>query len=313
MESLFSFKNDTNELIASNVISGLIKDDLFTDVTLACADDALIQAHKVILGAYSSVFRNILMKITSKNPVIYLKGVDYEEMVRIIEYIYLGETKISQSNLASFMKMAQEFHLKGLASEDVLQLNSNTELVKKKANNAIEDNQNVSDDPLNSDKADHKVIQESVTSVFKLPSVKSESLIEDGENNQSSTENQCPYCLKSIADKSNMKRHIKLVHEFVKYPCDLCDFKTKSSKTLKYHKGMKHDDSQALGDLVIPTCSICDKMFSDKSNMLKHIRSAHESLTYPCNFCTFNTRSSKKIKLHITEVHNIELKNGGDE
>ena len=69
----------------------------FTDVTLVCDDDALVEAHKVVLGALSPVFRKMLASNhllypgPGSHPMIYLRGVKHQDMEAILRYIYLGE------------------------------------------------------------------------------------------------------------------------------------------------------------------------------------------------------------------------------
>ena len=52
----------------------------FTDVTLVCDDQAMIQAHRVVLSASSAVFLNMLRQNLHAHPVIYLHGVKYSDM-----------------------------------------------------------------------------------------------------------------------------------------------------------------------------------------------------------------------------------------
>ena len=47
----------------------------FTDVTLACDDQGQLTAHKVILLASSSFFRDILSKQKHQNLLIYMRGI----------------------------------------------------------------------------------------------------------------------------------------------------------------------------------------------------------------------------------------------
>ena len=60
---------------ALNAFANLREDIYFADVTLACEDGQQIDAHKVILAASSSVFRNLLRRNKLPNPIIILRGV----------------------------------------------------------------------------------------------------------------------------------------------------------------------------------------------------------------------------------------------
>ena len=75
----FSLKwNDFKENVSSTFLS-LGNDTDFTDITLACEDDNQVEAHKVILSASSSFFQNILKRNKHSHPLIYMKGMKYED------------------------------------------------------------------------------------------------------------------------------------------------------------------------------------------------------------------------------------------
>ena len=77
-----------------------------TDVTLMCDDQKQIYAHKVILCASSSVLKRIIGNFaTNSNSVIYLRGIQHEEMEAIINFIYLGETTFSIDRMSEFILM----------------------------------------------------------------------------------------------------------------------------------------------------------------------------------------------------------------
>jgi len=92
-----------------------IRDDKeFFDVTLASEDENQIQAHKVIIGACSPFFRNILRKNSHNHPLLYLKGVKYKELVSVLNFMYHGEVNVAQDDLNSFLAVAEELRVKGL-------------------------------------------------------------------------------------------------------------------------------------------------------------------------------------------------------
>ena len=65
----------------------MMTSDDFTDVTLVTDDKKTIKAHRNILSACSPVFKNILqMEITNNHPVIYLRGIQYTEIVSILQF-----------------------------------------------------------------------------------------------------------------------------------------------------------------------------------------------------------------------------------
>ena len=87
----------------------------FTDVTLACEDGQLMEAHKVILAASSPLFQSLL-----KGPkqlisqLIYLRGVKSADLSVLLDYIYLGEVILPEERLQSFLLLADDLQLRGL-------------------------------------------------------------------------------------------------------------------------------------------------------------------------------------------------------
>ena len=99
----------------------------FSDVTLVCDDKQEIQAHKFILSTCSSVFRNILSK-NPKNLPVYLKGTQSQDMIYLLQYMYLGEAIVPKERMESFFNFACFFKVKDLSEYDL-----NTERKKQEA------------------------------------------------------------------------------------------------------------------------------------------------------------------------------------
>lgn len=87
----------------------------FSDVTLACDDDKQIKSHKMILSACSPFFQKVLLNNPHQHPLIYLKGIKYESLKLILRFMYLGETKVSEEDLQSFLTAAEELKVLGLS------------------------------------------------------------------------------------------------------------------------------------------------------------------------------------------------------
>ena len=98
----FSLKWNDFESNISTSFQDLYDNKNFFDVTLACDDDQ-IQAHKVILSACSSFFRNILLRNPHPNQLLYLKGVQIEHLRHVITFMYKGEASVMQEELNFFL------------------------------------------------------------------------------------------------------------------------------------------------------------------------------------------------------------------
>ena len=94
----------------------------FFDVTLVCGDGQQIEAHKVVLSACSVFFRDLLRKYKHPQPLLFLKGVKFSEIVSILNFMYEGEVTVVQDDLNSFLSVAEELKVKGLTKQESLGL-----------------------------------------------------------------------------------------------------------------------------------------------------------------------------------------------
>merc|ERR1712106_26001 len=97
----------------SSAFRELREDKDFFDVTLACEDNQL-QAHKVILSACSPFFRSVLKRNPHQHPLLYLKGVRYESVLAVLNFMYHGEVNVAQEELNTFLSVAEDLKVKGL-------------------------------------------------------------------------------------------------------------------------------------------------------------------------------------------------------
>jgi len=97
----------------SSAFKELREDKDFFDVTLACDEDQ-VQAHKVILSACSPFFKTILRRNRHEHPLLYLKGVQFHDLVAVLNFMYHGEVNVAQEELNSFFAVAEELKVKGL-------------------------------------------------------------------------------------------------------------------------------------------------------------------------------------------------------
>ena len=90
------------------------EDNDFADVTLVCEDGQQVEAHKVVLTSSSPFFQKLLGRNKHTHPLIYMRGVKFEDLLAIVDYLYCGEANVFQENLDSFLAIAEELQLKGL-------------------------------------------------------------------------------------------------------------------------------------------------------------------------------------------------------
>ena len=96
----------------------LIDDKEFTDVTLACENGQHVEAHKVVLIASSPFFLNLLKKNKHPHPLVLMRGVHYEDLLSMVDFLYNGEANVYQENLDTFFAIAKGLRLKGLKTQE---------------------------------------------------------------------------------------------------------------------------------------------------------------------------------------------------
>ena len=50
-------------------------------------------------------------------------------------------------------------------------------------------------------------------------------------------------------------------------------------------------------------CNKCDKQFTQKGTLVRHMRSAHEGIRYPCNDCAYKATTKQTLERHIQTIH----------
>ena len=114
------------------------EDKDFFDVTLAC-ENSQIQAHKVVLSACSSFFRIVLKQNPHQHPLLYLKGVRYEDITSVLNFMYHGEVNVAQEELNTFLAVAEDLKVKGLTqnTQNVKQQEFQSPRPEKKASTPV--------------------------------------------------------------------------------------------------------------------------------------------------------------------------------
>ena len=79
MHKLCLNSNDFKENIV-NAIGTLREINEFTDVTLTCDGDEVVQAHQLMLSSSSQYFRNVLKKTNHPKPSIHLRGLKSKDI-----------------------------------------------------------------------------------------------------------------------------------------------------------------------------------------------------------------------------------------
>ncbi|XP_069677463.1 protein bric-a-brac 1-like isoform X3 [Periplaneta americana] len=92
----------------------LRSDEDLVDVTLSC-EGKRIRAHKMLLSACSTYFRDLFKENPCQHPVIIFRNVKFEDLAALIDFMYQGEVNVVQDQLASFLTTAELLAVQGLS------------------------------------------------------------------------------------------------------------------------------------------------------------------------------------------------------
>ena len=244
----------------------LMKSNELTDVTLVCDDRSQFKAHKIVLSACSAVFKSIIIDLPQKNSVIYLRGIQHEEMESILEYMYLGVATFYQERLNEFLNVAKNLEIKffSISNEkpEIPDIQEYIELKTKQTNIDVKSKQSI----------DH-LAKRTTEGMF-----------------------DCTLCQKQFTKRNTLKNHIQSIHVGVKFPCNLCDYEATQHHHLKTHVETKHDSIKF-------SCDKCDHQLNSKDSLSKHIKYKHEGLNFACNLCDYETTQHQHLKSHVEAKH----------
>ena len=104
-------------------------------------------------------------------------------------------------------------------------------------------------------------------------------------------------CNRAFSQTGDLKKHIKTVHEGIRYRCDKCNKDFSDENYLKKHIAAIHEG------LSKHKCDICGKAFSQKGDLTKHINGGSHRNDIKCEFCKRKFKGLKCYQKHINTKH----------
>ena len=111
----------------------------------------------------------------------------------------------------------------------------------------------------------------------------------------------CRFCEKLFVSGNVHDRHVKAVHNGVVTKCSICD------KTFSFRENMLRHMRQVHTDIKPFQCTFCDMFFGDSGNLKRHIRARHFNIRIPCHICDRPCWDKGTLKRHIFEKHSDPL------
>ncbi|XP_049948005.1 transcription factor hamlet-like [Schistocerca serialis cubense] len=126
--------------------------------------------------------------------------------------------------------------------------------------------------------------------------------VEEERDDDEEVDARCAVCSKEFPDAEQLDEHLLSVHAFPadeQHKCEACPAVYGSRQALSRHRALLHRCADPLKRY---PCENCSKVFSDPSNLQRHIRSHHVGArSHACPECgkTFATSSGLKQHTHI--------------
>ena len=93
----------------------LFESEKFSDLTLVSDDQTQFRAHQSVLSVSSPVLQRIIENCPSQHPLIYLRGIQSQEIQAVLQFIYTGEAEVSQERMGQFIRVANDLEVKEIS------------------------------------------------------------------------------------------------------------------------------------------------------------------------------------------------------
>ena len=242
MSDKFNVEWNAYQTVWRRSLTGLRLKNEFADVTLVTEDKMKFPTHKILLSSCSNVLKFILKDNIQWNSHVYLSSIDSRNLGFILDYIYCGEVKLFQEQLAGFLECAKKLEIEGLLNEDTNDM----------------DEQTISD-PLDNNQEQQLKVQIEMEILSRRKSFSGDPAFNVENMTAEEVEMKrkqlyatfggvwfCLACEYDSKDRSNIKRHIGKHIKGLKdikglsYACTLCRKEFKSNYQLHYHTLIVH-------------------------------------------------------------------------
>jgi len=124
-DELYRLRWDSSKQVVdlSNSFQAFRNDEELLDVSLVCSSGKVggstLKAHKVVLAAYSPVFKQMFNRLSDpRSPIVFLKGISFDNLSYMLDFMYQGSVDVPKSKINEFFADAQELQIRGLRGDN---------------------------------------------------------------------------------------------------------------------------------------------------------------------------------------------------
>ncbi|KAL7298681.1 hypothetical protein TKK_0008443 [Trichogramma kaykai] len=112
----------------------------------------------------------------------------------------------------------------------------------------------------------------------------------------------CVICVETFVNRRSLKVHLDTTHSGDVRACDICG-EMYTRNDLHVHDLRVHVGRVRQVRSTTHSCDTCRKSFSQKGNLISHIKSVHNRFGHECHICGKKFLTKRYIKTHINLVH----------
>ena len=239
---------------SSERFQNLVGKKEFSDVTLVSDDGTRVPSHQVILASGCTFFEKLLVEETSKNPLIFLRGVEAILLEPLLNFLYTGSAEVSEDLITQFVTLAEDLGVEGLAKTSPDQNKDPIDTTIKEG--AAEDKAEVA--KIIAKSLENSIKEEPKTTNFPKECQKCQAVFNDRDNwtkhvrlhpnpkrNASMIKLperdgdgllNCFDCNKKVKCHSNFRRHVRIHHMKIDFQCGKCDFQHRDEAMVSRHR-----------------------------------------------------------------------------
>jgi len=299
----FVLRWDLHEETRTSTLNSLWQNEDFLDVTIACDDDQ-IDAHKVILSAASPFFESILKRNPHNHPLLYLRGTTKKNVQSLLNFIYSGETQVSEEELHDFMALASSLHIQGLTGElSGVKQGKYDELNEIKSTLGIRDRKKEGDSKGKEQFVDpSKIIAESLSQKVKTTSDKAGK---ESSSGKKSILKKHEICIQEEVQVVELSDDVGEHENYVSYEDDSYDYSSTSNTSSTEY------DEKVLGFVAKSgnfwTCTGCVYSAKKKSHLIEHAENHVDGYAHACNNCGKAFSKKRNLRSHKYKCTTMDL------